>query len=1113
MNEQDWAKVLAVFESAIALSDGQEIARLIENELADEPHLADRVRELLSHDLAASTFRQSAAPTLAKYVIDHLDEGTLVGRYRILRQIGEGGMGAVYLAQRADHVFEKTVALKLIRGDLSEVAFERFRIERQALAQLEHQNIARLLDGGVDNHNRPYVAMEYVDGCSITSYCNDQQLNITKRLLLFCDLCDAVQHAHRNLVVHRDIKPSNVMVSLDGKVKLLDFGIAKLLGPAGTATTLGMRAMTPDYASPEQVTGRPISTATDVYQLGALLFELLSGRKAVDSSSMSLRQFEEAVTSGELPTPSQAFSKLPEAQSASIAKGRGCTIARLRDRLVGDLDTITSKAMAVDPALRYGSPGRLAEDIRRHFEGLPIQARVASPHYKLAKFLKRNVVPVSIAASAASAIILFSGYLYVQSERLARERDVARMEQQRSSAMVEFLVDAMSVSNPEKMPNLNTSADVLNLAKAGKLNDVLPSTSSNREHVLQIIELYHRTYPNTSARELLKTLWGARGNYGEKYDDAAFGLLLARTLIREKAWDELSTIGSDLYKIRDRITPNQRAELALVSAYVASRRRDGDAEPLFEEALSQAVISQGSRSQLALRALLGLLEFHGSKGEEAALKASLGRIEARYADASASDFPYRLIEQARMDIDAGTNYRQAEERLVSALEYSNMQPQAYLELARLEMKTKGLTLNGLQRAEDLIRRAQSLDPSFADTYVLLLYVLTHQRRYEEAGAALSKAEQLGASSEWMSYNKGQWLSRMGRFDEALIELDKASHLQALGPDGRAGALDEMADIYVKLDKLKEAKESRRMAVALNSGSSCTLGGYAKFLRKEFLDLEESEKWARRGLGADYRCPSSNTALGLTLYLKWAELASSSSPQADEILLEAREYVAKPGELLSEVAYYRRFHPIIDFLPTLGYEPTQPWVVQRAIKNGRVETVIALIARGADPNGRDEDHTHLMLASSLGDKAVVDHLLTAGAAPDLIDSSGFSAADHALAAGFPEIASKVEDAVAKSEGEEASIFGATCPFMIGHSYRVTQKFRSDGMEFSIGSKIIFAWEDDGGEASNTTCYFWTSDDREFLRDWKAPKAEVVKSAEYFEYLGLPARGRSPRAIRD
>ncbi len=355
-----------------------------------------------------------------------------IGPYRIERVLGTGGMGTVYLAVRDDDHFRKQVALKLMRAELRGAELRgRFRGERQILALLNHPNIAALVDGGETEGEQLYEVMEYVPGSPIDAYCREHQLGIRSRLRLFLDVCAAVSHAHRYLVVHRDIKPDNVFVTPDGAVKLLDFGIAKILRPElfdlpGSETRAAFSPCTPLYASPEQVRNQPASTASDVYSLGVLLFELLTGTVPYRGSDHTETSLARAICDEEPIAPSAAARNEPD-----------------RSELVGDLDNIILMALRKEPNDRYGSVDQFASDIRRHLEGFPVRARKSSARYRLSKFVRRNRVPVTAAASIAVVLTAAGFATYRMANEARRERDAAR-------AVAQFMASIFEQNDPTK---------------------------------------------------------------------------------------------------------------------------------------------------------------------------------------------------------------------------------------------------------------------------------------------------------------------------------------------------------------------------------------------------------------------------------------------------------------------------------------------------------------------------------------------------------------------------------------------------------------------------------------------------------------------------------------
>ena len=351
------------------------------------------------------------------------ESGRRVGPYRLLRRIGSGGMGAVYLARRADDRSRRQVAVKLIRRGFESVeSLHRFRIERQILARLDHPSIARLYDGGTTDDGRPYLVMEYIEGLRIDTYCDRHRLDVDQRLELFLEVCSAVHHAHQNLLVHRDLKPANMMVRADRRVKLLDFGIAKVLAPRrflpdAADTRTGSQPMSPAYASPEQIRGAPITIASDVYSLGVVLFELLAGRGPYRLRDGLPHELERAICEQQPARLPRAVSPAP-GDRGDPAAGRSCGARRrdLRRRLAGDLEHIVAKALAKDPRCRYGSVEQLVRDLRRHLQARPA-ARPAARGCRLGRFLRRHRAALAATLTAG----LFAS-IVIQVNQAARER-------------------------------------------------------------------------------------------------------------------------------------------------------------------------------------------------------------------------------------------------------------------------------------------------------------------------------------------------------------------------------------------------------------------------------------------------------------------------------------------------------------------------------------------------------------------------------------------------------------------------------------------------------------------------------------------------------------------
>jgi serine/threonine protein kinase len=410
MTPERWQRIEELFDAALRLPAGQR-DRFLREQCADDEPLRRELEDMLRYegqggtsqrivgDAAAHaaedrpTVTQTARPDNAA-IIDHQNwQGRLLGPYRLLRVIGSGGMGAVFMAVRDDQQYHKIVAIKTLKFAASDsLVWNRFRVERQVLAGLEHPNIVRLLDGGASQDGVPFIVMDYIAGVPITDFCRQRALSIEALLELFRKVCDAVQYAHQKLIVHRDIKPGNILVTADGVPKLLDFRIAKLLDPEadGTQTMTGNLLMTPEYASPEQVRGEPATTATDVYALGAALFEILTGQRAHSIKRLDPVELVRVVCESTVPAP-------------STIGGR---------RLRGDLDNIVLKAMHKEPARRYHSAAQLSEDLQRCLEQRPVLARPDSLLYRVDKYVRRNrlavaalaTVMLSLAGGAAAAL-------------------------------------------------------------------------------------------------------------------------------------------------------------------------------------------------------------------------------------------------------------------------------------------------------------------------------------------------------------------------------------------------------------------------------------------------------------------------------------------------------------------------------------------------------------------------------------------------------------------------------------------------------------------------------------------------------------------------------------
>jgi serine/threonine-protein kinase len=544
------------------------------------------------------------------------EAGRSIGSYRIIRAVGHGGMGAVYLAARDDDEFKKRVAIKLLRrGMATDDLVRRFRNERQILASIDHPNIAKLLDGGTTDEGLPYFLMEYVEGEPIDRYCDGHGLSVAERLELFRTVCAAVHFAHQNLVVHRDLKPGNILVTADGVVKLLDFGIAKLLRPElysdrAEATRVEERLLTPDYASPEQARGDVVTTASDVYSLGVLLYELLTGHHPYRLSGLSLHEVTRVICEVDPRKPSTAIGEVEERTQAdgtaqkltpeSVSRTREGRPEKLRRRLAGDLDAIVMKAMRKEPQRRYGSAEQLSEDIRRHLDGHPVGARKGTLSYNVGKFVRRHRIGVVMAGAAVVALIAFSAVLAVQAARLARERDRAEREAAKAQAVSTFLQETLSSADPYKGQGRDVT--VVEVLKAA--SDRLGRSFADQPEIgAAIRNTIGSTYAGLGRLEeaerwLREALRTRQEILGREHPDVAATITdLAGLLMEKGEYGTAEQLSREALAMRRRLLGNESVEVA------ASLTNLG--EILFQQSLYDAAEAQLRESLAIRRKLLG----------------------------------------------------------------------------------------------------------------------------------------------------------------------------------------------------------------------------------------------------------------------------------------------------------------------------------------------------------------------------------------------------------------------------------------------------------------------------------------------------------------------------
>ncbi|HNP35639.1 MAG TPA: serine/threonine-protein kinase [Woeseiaceae bacterium] len=547
-----WARIEELFDAASQLADAERSV-FLQSACGDDQDLRDYVTRLLAADPdIEGKIEKTIVQTLSQAALADDNgqlAGEMIGPYRVLRLLGSGGMGMVYLAARADEQFEQQVAIKLGRHRLVDPQTElRLRSERQILAHLDHPNIARLFDGGTTREGVPYLVMEYIDGVRIDTYCDRNRLPINERLRLFQTICKAVHYAHQNLVIHRDIKASNILVTGDGMPKLLDFGIAKLTDAAGAATVgltrEGAVIMTPENAAPEQLLGHTVTTATDTYGLGLLLYSLLTGYRALPMDNLPPAEFARSICQFVPVRPSLRLDQeariarrnedaAASATLATIASDRCTNRDRLQKRLRGDLDTIVQRALQKEPERRYATVSALANDIDLHLRAMPIDARVDSWHYRTGKFIRRHLAAVAAAIVMVGILAGFSVVLMLQNQTVTRERDTAR-------AVSDLLEDTFMAGDPSVARGLDVTAREILAAGASQVQNQLRNKPEIQSALMGTIgRVYSNLGEYDPALELLEQVLDLQlRNHGTQHPATAAAMNdLAEVLIRRADYD------------------------------------------------------------------------------------------------------------------------------------------------------------------------------------------------------------------------------------------------------------------------------------------------------------------------------------------------------------------------------------------------------------------------------------------------------------------------------------------------------------------------------------------------------------------------------------------------
>jgi len=620
-----WQRVERLFQEASALDDDAAVDAFLERHCGGDRELREEVESLLEQSEGAEGFLRGMARRMGLPFggePERVDlSGRSLGAWTLRSRIGQGGMGVVYLAERADGAFEKQVAVKILPGA---TAFgserERFARERRLLACLDHPGIARLLDGGITPEGLPFLVMEYVEGEPIDRFCDRHLLTVRERVELFRKACEAVEYAHRNLIIHRDLKPANILVTPDGSVKLLDFGIARVVegegdeGELAGITRLSGRPLTPSFASPEQISGGPLTTTSDVYALGVLLYGLLAGSAPYELAGATPGEAERIVCHTDPPTPSGVISGPGEGADdpEEVARLRRTTPGRLRRTLGGDLDTVVLTAMAKEPERRYASAAALSEDLGRFLDEHPILARRAGLGYRLRKFVSRRPGLAAAGLAALFAVVGYGVTLNLHAQRLEVERNNAQVEAELRGQVSDFLFAIFEGASPRLGGSEDLTARELLDRGAENLDDF------DGDPLFSV--------------ELAATLGRVYGLIG-RFEDATHHLERSLDLRAEHGLDEPVEVAAALSALGEHYTALGEAERALEAR---------------ERALALRREALGERHELVAASLAAIGNHHSRSGDLDQAEEVMQRALDLQVEILGDDHPDVLISLAAL---------------------------------------------------------------------------------------------------------------------------------------------------------------------------------------------------------------------------------------------------------------------------------------------------------------------------------------------------------------------------------------------------------------------------------------------------------------------------------
>jgi len=742
MEIERWKKVDSLLQSALEIVPERR-EEFLQQQSDGDATLVDEVRSLLTSHRRAGHFLETPAAQVAAHAIaseaspklSSSRTGQLVSHYRVLRMIGSGGMGTVWLAERCDGRFERKVAIKFIHlAVLDDAVADRFKREGAILGKLSHPQIAELLDAGLTSSGEPFLALEYVEGEPIDAYCNENKMSLDARIRLFMDVLSAVGHAHSNLIVHRDIKPTNVLIRKDGQVKLLDFGIAKVLADgsqlegATWAATEGAAALTPLFAAPEQLSQGTITTATDIYSLGVLLFMLLTGQHPAGPGPHSAVQLIMKTVGQEPPRASGVISSA----CTDAAAARSATPEKLRSQLRGDLDRIIAKAIRKNPAERYASAGAFAEDLRRYLDHEPVQARPDSVGYRMAKFVRRNRVAVALAAIAFIAVSAGVTWIVIQDRKIKAERDFAFQQLKRSEEHDDFLDFLLSDAAPSGKPFtvndlLGRAAQIverqkLSSTKIELLDWIGVDDSSQDQHGLArpILERAYQLSRQTADLGLRASTACALGSALARDEDLARSEALIQEGLRELPADPEYAMTRVTCLRQGSMVSREQGQTDEAVRRMESAQRVLRASPFDSDASEMTIsLDLGEAYSEAGKDKQALAEFERG----AALMSSLGRDETQTAVVLYNNWALAL-DQAGRPLEAEKIYRRVIDISRDNPTDDAVSPMVLTNYARVQRE-----LDHLDQAADYAERAHSKAGQTGDELVISQSLLELARIY------------------------------------------------------------------------------------------------------------------------------------------------------------------------------------------------------------------------------------------------------------------------------------------------------------------------------------------------------------------------------------------------